>query len=53
MLPVYALRDGKISKGDRVCQFRALKSMEHVDFEVVDDMGCKNRKGFGSTGGCK
>lgn len=51
MLPVYALRDGKISKGDRICQFRAHKSMEHVDFDIVSDMECENRKGFGSTGG--
>ena len=50
MLPAYALRDGKISKGDRICQFRVHKAMEDVNFNIVDDMGVPNRGGLGSTG---
>ena len=50
MLPVYALRDGKIKKGDRVCQFRVHKVMDDVNFTIVDDMGVPNRGGLGSTG---
>lgn len=50
MLPAYALRDGKISKGDRICQFRVHKAMEDVNFNIVDDMGVPNRGGWGSTG---
>ena len=50
MLPVYALKDGKITKGDRLCQFRTLKSMGHTHFTVVDDMEDCNRGGLGSTG---
>ena len=50
MLPVYALRDGKIKKGDRVCQFRVHKAMDDVNFTIVDDMGVPNRGGLGSTG---
>ena len=51
MLLAYALKDGKISKGDRICQFRILKSMDsHIAFDVVDDMKCNNRGGVGSTG---
>lgn len=50
MLPVYALRDGKIKKGDRVCQFRVHKIMDDVNFTIVDDMGVPNRGGLGSTG---
>ena len=50
MLPAYALKDGKISKGDRICQFRVHKAMEDVNFNIVDDMGVENRGGWGSTG---
>ena len=51
MLLAYALKDGKISKDDRICQFRILKSMDsHIAFDVVDDMKCNNRGGIGSTG---
>ena len=50
MLPVYALRDGKVSAGDRVCQFRILKTMDDIIFNVVYDMDTNNRGGFGSTG---
>jgi len=46
----YALQDGVIKAGDRICQFRVHKAMDEVSFNIVDDMGNDNRGGFGSTG---
>ncbi len=48
--PAYALRDTKIEKNDRICQFRIVKKMETVDFETVEILGNKDRGGHGSTG---
>jgi dUTP pyrophosphatase len=48
--PAYALRDTQIKKGDRICQFRIQKKMPSVTFEVVDQLGNKDRGGIGSTG---
>lgn len=48
--PAYAIRDTKISKGDRICQFRILKHQEELEFEEVETLGNENRGGFGSTG---
>jgi dUTP pyrophosphatase len=48
--PAYALRDGKISKGDRICQFRIVQKMPEVEFIVVDTLGNEDRGGHGSTG---
>ena len=48
--PAYALRDTKIEKNDRICQFRIVKKMETVDFETVEVLGNKDRGGHGSTG---
>lgn len=50
MYPVYAVRDTSIKKGDRICQFRIVKSMEKVDIKIVDSLDDNNRGGFGSTG---
>jgi dUTP pyrophosphatase len=49
-LPLYALRDGKIEKGDRVCQFRIMKKMEKVNLVRVEELKSPNRNGYGSTG---
>lgn len=46
----YAIRDGEINTGDRVCQFRVVKSMKDVQFGEVSFLGNSNRGGFGSTG---
>lgn len=48
--PVYALRDTKIKKDDRICQFRIMKKQSPVIFETVEKLGNKDRGGIGSTG---
>lgn len=50
MLPVYALRDGRVEKNDRVAQFRILENQPKIEFEVVEHLNNKPRGGFGSTG---
>lgn len=50
MMPALAMRDTKISVGDRVCQFRILRHQPMVVFEEVETLGNKTRGGFGSTG---
>ena len=49
-MPVYATRTTVIGKGDRVCQFRLVKSMGEVEFVRVDNLGNHDRGGLGSTG---
>lgn len=49
-MPVYATRDVKISKNERICQFRITKRMERVDIVEVDNLNNPNRDGHGSTG---
>lgn len=49
-MSVYATRDTKIEKDDRICQFRIEKKMPKVKFETVKVLGNKNRGGCGSTG---
>jgi dUTP pyrophosphatase len=46
----YATRDGKVSKGDRVCQFRLVEIMPKIICEYVDSLNNPDRGGFGSTG---
>ena len=48
--PAYALRDARIKKGDRICQFRLQKVQEPVEFITVDSLDNDDRGGFGSTG---
>lgn len=61
--PVIALRDTKINKGDRICQFRIMLSQKAtvwqrikdvfsggVKLEFVDYLGNPDRSGHGSTG---
>lgn len=50
MMSVYALEDTKISKNDRVCQFRIQKSQPMIKFVEVDELDKNSRGGFGSTG---
>lgn len=50
-MPVIALRDTKIHKNDRICQFTIMKSNADImKFEKVDKLNGNDRGGFGSTG---
>ena len=49
-LPVIAMRDTVIKKGDRICQFRIMEKMSNIEVEIVKTLGNENRGGFGSTG---
>lgn len=45
-----AMRDTKIYKGDRICQFRIMEKQPELKFVEVDKLEGPNRGGFGSTG---
>lgn len=49
-LPVYATKNVKLNKGDRICQFRINKKMDKINFKEIQNLGNQNRGGFGSTG---
>jgi dUTP pyrophosphatase len=48
--PALAMRDTKIEKGERICQFRINKKMSEVEFVEVEFLDEVNRGGHGSTG---
>ncbi len=48
--PAFALRDTKIEKNDRICQFRIMKIQEEVSIDFVETLGNEDRGGHGSTG---
>lgn len=48
--PAIALRNTKIYKNDRICQFRIMKKQPEFDFDTVDYLEDEDRGGFGSTG---
>jgi dUTP pyrophosphatase len=48
--PVYATRDTKIERGDRICQFRIMKKQPTIIFKEVEKLENENRGGHGSTG---
>ena len=50
MYPAIALRDTKIYKNDRICQFRIMEHQPPIEFTVVDKLGDTDRGAFGSTG---
>ena len=50
MMPALAVRDTKISFGDRICQFRIMKKQPQVVFEETEHLDGPDRGGFGSTG---
>lgn len=50
MYPAIAMRDTKICKNDRICQFRIMKKMERVNFTTVDHLDDADRGGFGTSG---
>lgn len=49
-MPVLAMRDTHISKGDRICQFRIMENQPELVFTKVDELDGVDRGGFGSTG---
>jgi len=49
-MPALAMRDTKINKGDRICQFRINRVMPKLDIEKVETLENEDRGGFGSTG---
>lgn len=49
-MPVYAVRDTRIAKNDRICQFRIVENQPKIKFEEVAHLDNQNRGGFGSTG---
>lgn len=48
--PMLAMRDGKINKGDRICQFRIQPIMGEVVFNKVEKLDGVDRGGFGTSG---
>lgn len=50
MFPAIAMRDTKIPKNDRICQFEIVEKQPEMYFIEVDHLEDKNRGGFGSTG---
>lgn len=48
--PAIALRNTKIYKNDRICQFRIMKKQPDFDFMTVDYLEGPDRGGFGTSG---
>ena len=46
----YAMRDTKIRKNERICQFRIIKHQPLIHLEEVESLGNPDRGGIGSTG---
>ena len=46
----YATKDGRVEKGQRLCQFRILENQPSLKFVEVVHLGNKDRGGYGSTG---
>ncbi len=49
-MPAYALRDTRIQKNDRICQFRIMKHQPRIVFEECGRLEAPDRGGIGSTG---
>ncbi len=49
-MPAYALRDTRIQKNDRICQFRIEKNQPQLVFEEVERLEAEDRGGIGATG---
>ena len=48
--PALAMRDTRIQKGDRICQFRIMQKMPDITMETVEFLSAPDRGGIGSTG---
>lgn len=46
----YAVRDTKIYKNERICQFRIIQHQPLIHLLEVDSLGNEDRGGIGSTG---
>lgn len=46
----YAVRDGVITEGQRLCQFRLMENQPELTFTEVHHLGNEDRGGYGSTG---
>lgn len=46
----YAIRDTKIPKNERICQFRIIEHQPPVELVEVETLGNADRGGIGSTG---
>lgn len=49
-LPVLAIHETEIKKGERICQFRIIEHQPEFEIEVVDVLGNEDRGGIGSSG---
>ena len=49
-LPVLAIHETEIKKGERICQFRIIEHQPDLEIEVVDALNNTDRGGFGSSG---
>ena len=49
-MPALAVRDTKICKNDRICQFRIMKNQPPITFVETSVLSGENRGGHGSTG---
>ena len=47
LFSVYATRNSKIYKNDRICQFRILEKQESISFTEVNNMDDESRGGYG------
>lgn len=50
MMPVVAMEDTTVERGDRICQFRIMERQPQVEFEEVKHLNAEDRGGFGSSG---
>lgn len=50
MTMINGFEGSQVHKGDRICQFRIMKSQPEIIFETVETLGNADRGGFGSTG---
>ncbi len=48
--PAIAVRETRIYKNDRICQFRIMKRQPKFDFEKVEHLEDPDRGGFGTSG---
>ena len=46
----YAVRDTKIRKNERICQFRIIQHQPLIHLQEVENLGNEDRGGIGSTG---
>lgn len=46
----HAMRDTKIRKNERICQFRIIRHQPLIHLEEVESLGNPDRGGIGSTG---